>query len=123
MIETLPKPRKVDNLTANSAEQIRSRFNAWINQANISLSNLSNREILHHLRRLTDPGPITPETWNAGRRPVNPIAFENAYHSILAERDQVAEEINDNALLPPGTNNDPEDDDGNLYPVALKGGI
>ena len=76
-----------------------NKFNSWLMTQDRVFSELSRKEIIGKLYDLgmVGEGPITPETWAAGSRPVNPLALQDALEQLYRMNNNAEE-----PLLPPG---------------------
>ena len=91
------------NLVAGPVERLVTDFNSWASRNNRKLKDMTEKEIYRQLSELggIGSGPVTPQTWEAGRRPANPLVVEQARQQL--RNSQVADNVIIEApLLPPG---------------------
>jgi hypothetical protein len=91
------------NMVVGPVERLVADFTSWASRNNRKLENMTEKEIYRQLSELggIGSGPITPQTWEAGRRPANPLVVEQARQQ-LRDSQGTENECSEAPLLPPG---------------------
>lgn len=85
------------NTQTADAQVVYDRFMNWIRTTNTDLYTMSPAEINEAIH-IANGGPVrSPQHFEGGKRILNPIAWDQAYHMVMQHLDD-----QDNEILPPG---------------------